>query len=47
MIRPQLEHILRAAAAITGTDQLIVIGAPAILGQFESPPAELLASNRG
>ena len=44
MKRHQLEHILRAAAAITGADQFVVIGSQAILGQFANPPAELLVS---
>jgi hypothetical protein len=44
MKRPQLEHILRAAAGITGGDRFVVIGSQAILGQFADPPAELLVS---
>ena len=44
MQRPQLEHIIRAAAGITGTDQFVIIGSQAVLGQFPNPPAELLAS---
>ena len=32
--RPQLEHILRAAAAITGTDRFVIIGSQSILGQY-------------
>ena len=44
MKRQQLEHILRAAAGITGADQFVVIGSQAILGQFPDPPAELLVS---
>jgi hypothetical protein len=44
MQRPQLEHIIRAAAGITGTEQFVVIGSQAILGQFPNPPIELLIS---
>lgn len=44
MQRPQLEHIIRAAAGITGTDQFVVIGSQAILGQFPDAPGELLVS---
>jgi hypothetical protein len=44
MTRTQLEHILRAAAAITGDDRFVVIGSQAILGQFPDPPPELLVS---
>jgi hypothetical protein len=32
MQRHELEHILRASAAITGADQFVVIGSQAILG---------------
>lgn len=44
MKRTQLEHILRAAAAITGAEKFVVIGSQSILGQFVDPPAELLVS---
>jgi hypothetical protein len=44
MRRQHLEHILRAAAAITGTDQFLVIGSQSILGSHPDPPDELLAS---
>lgn len=44
MQRPQLEHIIRAAAGITGADRFVVIGSQSVLGQFPNPPAELLAS---
>lgn len=44
MNRPQLEHILRAAAAITGTDRFVIIGSQAVLGQHPDPPPELLVS---
>ena len=44
MQRPQLEHIIRAAAGITGATEIIVIGSQALLGQFPNAPAELLVS---
>lgn len=44
MDRPQLEHILRAAWAITGADRFVVIGSQAILGHVEKPPPELVVS---
>ncbi len=45
MTRTQLEHILRASAAITGADEFVVIGSQAILGQHPAAPAELLVSH--
>jgi hypothetical protein len=44
MQRPQLEHIIRASAAITGATEIVVIGSQAVLGQFPDAPAELLVS---
>jgi hypothetical protein len=44
MRRPQLEHIIRAAAAITGAKEFVVIGSQAVLGQFPNPPDELTVS---
>ena len=44
MQRHQLEHIIRAAAGVTGAEELIIIGSQAVLGQFPTAPAELLAS---
>lgn len=44
MTREQLEHVIRAAAAITGDDEIIVIGSTSILGQFPNAPAEMLGS---
>jgi len=44
MKRHELEHILRAAAAITGADRFVVIGSQAILGQFANAPLEFLVS---
>ena len=42
MTREQLEHIIRAAADISGRQRLVVIGIQAILGQFPNAPAGLL-----
>jgi hypothetical protein len=44
MKRHQLEHILRAAGGITGTDRFVIVGSQAILGTFPDPPEELVAS---
>lgn len=44
MNRAALEHILRAASAITKEREFIVIGSQAILGQYPNAPASLLAS---
>lgn len=40
----QLEHVLRAAAAITGTDRFVVIGSQSILGTIADPPTDLTQS---
>lgn len=45
MTRAQLEHIIRAAATIADTEDLVIIGSQAVLGQFPGAPAELLVSN--
>ncbi|HLK68964.1 MAG TPA: DUF6036 family nucleotidyltransferase [Bryobacteraceae bacterium] len=45
MTRAQLEHLIRAAGAITDTQDLIVIGSQSVLGQFPDAPDELLISN--
>lgn len=42
--REQLEHVIRAAASISGDDDLVIVGSQAILGQFPEAPAELLRS---
>lgn len=44
MTRSQLEHILRAAAGITGTTEFVVVGSQAILGRHSDPPPELVVS---
>jgi hypothetical protein len=42
--RPELEHIIRAAATVAEDEELIVVGSQAVLGQFPDAPEELLAS---
>jgi hypothetical protein len=42
--REQLEHVVRAAAAITGDSEIVVIGSTSILGQFPNAPVEMLGS---
>ena len=44
MRRDQLEHIIRAAADVTGENDFIVIGSQAILGQYPGAPDPLLSS---
>lgn len=44
MTRAQLEHILRAAAAVADDREIVVIGSQAVLGQFPAAPAEMLVS---
>jgi hypothetical protein len=44
MNRDQVEHILRAAGAITGLTEWVVVGSQAILGPVPDAPSELTAS---
>ena len=44
MTLQHLEHVLRAAADITGATEIVVIGSQAILGQIDDPPSELVSS---
>lgn len=44
MKRFQLEHIIRAAAAISDDTDIVIIGSQAILGQFPDPPSILTVS---
>jgi hypothetical protein len=44
MKRHELEHILRAASAVTNHSDIVVIGSQALLGQFPDAPAQLLVS---
>jgi hypothetical protein len=42
--RAQLEHVIRAAAAIADVDELVVIGSQAILASYPDAPADLVRS---
>lgn len=44
MKRDELEHVLRAAGAITGVSTWVIVGSQAILGALPDAPAELLVS---
>ncbi len=44
MTRQQLEHVIRAAAAIVDAEDIVVIGSQSVLGQFPQAPPELLWS---
>jgi hypothetical protein len=45
MRRSDLEHIIRACAALTGDSDIIVIGSQAILAAYPNAPSALLRSN--
>jgi hypothetical protein len=40
----EFEHVLAAAAAVTGEEEFVVIGSQAILGSVATPPPALLVS---
>jgi hypothetical protein len=44
MNRVQIEHILRAAAQITGERLFVIVGSTSILAQYPNPPEELVLS---
>jgi hypothetical protein len=44
MRRSELEHIIRAAAAISNQYEIMVIGSQSILGSVAEPPAALVES---
>ncbi len=44
MRRVELEHVLRAAAAVAEDEEIVVVGSQAILGQFPDAPPSLLIS---
>lgn len=44
MTRAQLEHIVRAAGAITDEQTILVLGSQSILGSFPTPPESLTVS---
>jgi len=39
-----LDHVVRAAADVTGCDEFVVVGSQAILGSREEPPEAMLYS---
>jgi hypothetical protein len=44
-VRPhEFDHILGAAAKLTGQEEFVVIGGQAILGSIDEPPEDLLQS---
>ena len=45
MTRSQLEHIIRASAAILSAEQFIVVGSQSILGTHPNPPRGLLTES--
>lgn len=45
MRRHELEHLIRAAGAITGAGEIVVIGSQSILGARPNAPASLLRSS--
>jgi hypothetical protein len=44
MTRSELEHLIRAAGAISEDSELVVLGSQSILGQFPDAPRKLLVS---
>jgi len=40
----QFEHLVAAAAEVTGQDEFVVVGSQAILGTFNEPPDSMLQS---
>lgn len=44
MRRSELEHLIRAAAAITNQYELVVIGSQSVLGAIPEPPSSLVES---
>jgi len=44
MQRSDLEHLIRAAGAISADSEIVVIGSQSVLGQFPNAPKSLLAS---
>jgi hypothetical protein len=42
--RPEFEHVIAAAAVVTGEREIVVVGSQAILGSVADPPEEMLFS---
>lgn len=45
MTRSELEHVIRAAGAVSGDRELVIIGSQSVLGQHPDAPRVLRASN--
>jgi hypothetical protein len=44
MRRAEFEHVIAAAAAVAGEQEIVVVGSQAILGSFVDPPQTMLLS---
>lgn len=44
MLREQFEHVVAAAAQVSGEREIVVVGSQAILGSFPDPPETMLVS---
>ena len=44
MRKPDFDHVIAAAAALTGESEIVVIGSQAIFGAAENPPPTMLRS---
>jgi hypothetical protein len=44
MRKADFDHVIAAAAAVSGEDEIVVIGSQALLGTVEDPPAAMLRS---
>ncbi|MCE2462231.1 MAG: hypothetical protein J4F38_15845 [Pseudomonadales bacterium] len=44
MTRSELEHVIRASAAILDVEDIVVVGSQSILGRYPAAPTELLES---
>lgn len=44
MLRPQLEHVIRASADVADDDDIVVVGSQAVLGQASQVPSSMLVS---
>lgn len=44
MRRPQFEHVIAAAAIVSGEREIVVVGSQAILGNVDEPPESMLFS---
>ena len=46
MERSELEHIIRAAVAILGINEYVVVGSQSVLGAYPNAPDELMTRTR-